>query len=154
MSAGKVEQIAGPRDLYERPGTRFVAEFIGISNMIALTPTHRSGGLASLHLGEGSRIHAADPGDGRETLEVTVRPEKIRLDPGGDGGAAECRVRGRVVEAVYLGSMTQVIVEAETGDRLVVHVLNDSELPPGVVPGAEIALGWEAEHSYVIGTPA
>jgi spermidine/putrescine transport system ATP-binding protein len=152
MSAGKVEQIAGPRELYERPGTRFVAEFIGISNMIALTPTHRSDGLASLQLGEGSRIHVADPGDGRETFEVTVRPEKIRLDPDGDGGEAECRVRGRVVEAVYLGSMTQVIVEAETGDRLVVHVLNDSELPRGVVPGAEIALGWEAEHSYVIGS--
>jgi len=65
MSGGKVEQIAAPRELYERPGTRFVAEFIGISNMITMTPSRRSGGIASLDLGEGSRIHAADPGDGR-----------------------------------------------------------------------------------------
>ncbi len=153
MSDGHVEQVATPRDMYERPATRFVAEFIGVSNMLKITPTGTAGGFVSEDLGEGSRLLAPDPGDGREQLEVTVRPEKIKLNPA-PGGETDCRIRGRLRESVYLGSMTQVIVEAQTGDRLVVHVLNDRELPDGLVPGAEIALGWAAESSYVIGTPA
>ncbi len=153
MSDGRVEQVATPREMYERPGTRFVAEFIGVSNLLTITPTRRTDGLVSEDLGDGSRLHAVDPGDDRETIEVTVRPEKIKLDPG-PGGDAECRLRGRLTESVYLGSMTQLMVAAETGDRLVVHVLNDRELPEGLVPGAEITLGWAAEHSYVIGAPA
>ncbi len=139
--------------MYERPATRFVAEFIGVSNMISITPTQTSGGIVSADLGEGSRVHAADPGDGRGTLEITVRPEKIKLDPGA-GADSDCRIRGRLIESVYLGSMTQVIVAAETGDRLVVHLLNDTGEPADYEPGAEVTLGWAAEHSYVIGSDA
>ncbi len=151
MCDGRVEQIASPREMYERPANRFVAEFIGVSNMVTITPTRTAAGIASADLGGDSHVYVADPGDGRATIELTIRPEKIKLDPG-PGGERDCRIRGRLLESVYLGSMTQVIVAAETGDRLVVHVLNDTDTPSGLVPGTEVTLGWAAEHSYVLGT--
>ena len=151
MSEGRVEQVASPRELYECPQTRFVADFIGVSNTLTIRPDHRHAGLVGMRLGEGSRVLASDPGDGRATLEITIRPERIKLTSD-DGSATDCRLRGRLLESVYLGSMTQMIVAAETGDRLVVHMLNDEAAPAAMAPGSDLLLGWAAEHSYVIGT--
>ena len=109
MDGGRVEQLAAPRDLYERPSTSFVAGFIGTSNGIELAVTRREGELAVMELGEGMRIVAADPGGAAASLRLSVRPEKIRI------GAAEIadgsRVAGTVVDRVYLGSLSQTVVE-------------------------------------------
>ena len=82
-------------------------------------------------------------------MQITVRPEKIKLgEPPAEGGQA--RVHGTVAEAVYLGSMTQVIVDLPTGERLVVHRLNDRLDGDEVQAGDRIVLHWAAEHSFVI----
>ena len=150
MSDGRVEQVASPKELYERPATRFVADFIGVSNTFSIKVDRRDSGTVSMELGDGRRLVAPDPGQGLEVVEITVRPEKIKLEP--DPGAdRECRMEARVLESVYLGSTTQVLLAAETGDRVVVHVLNDEPLPPAVVRGADITVTWSADCSYVIG---
>jgi len=150
MSDGRVEQVASPKELYERPATRFVADFIGVSNTFSIKVDRRDSGTVSMELGDGRRLVAPDPGQGLEVVEITVRPEKIKLEP--DPGAdRECRMEARVLESVYLGSTTQVLLAAETGDRVVVHVLNDEPLPPAVVRGADITVAWSADCSYVIG---
>lgn len=153
MNGGNVEQVAAPRELYEEPKTSFVAGFIGTSNLLTLPVDSRDGGVASASLGEGMRLTCVDNGDGGSELTITIRPEKIKLveDPDGPGS----RVRGRVVENVYLGSMTQLIVEIQTGERLIVHQLNDQSGGEPIAPGAEVILGWDTEHSFVIeGDPA
>jgi spermidine/putrescine transport system ATP-binding protein len=151
MSAGRVEQVGSPRELYERPATRFVADFIGVSNAIKISVDRREGGYVVMDLGGGSRLLAPDPGDRSSELQVAVRPEKISLDPEGAGGAGDCRVRGRLLELVYMGSMSQAIVAAETGDRLIVNLLN-SEEESRLTPGMDVTLGWKATSSYVIGS--
>ncbi|MDX6376390.1 MAG: spermidine/putrescine transport system ATP-binding protein [Gaiellaceae bacterium] len=148
MKDGIVEQIASPRELYERPATPFVAGFIGVSNLIHVRVDRREGNLVIMDLGDGERIVAVDSGGSAE-LEVTVRPEKIKLAAGEVAASTVSSVSGVINEVIYLGSMTQLMVELRTGEHLVVHRLNDAGTDPAV--GERVVLHWAADHSYVIG---
>ena len=139
--------MASPRELYERPATPFVAGFIGVSNVLHLRPTRRENGLAVQELGEGERLVAPSGSGGSGELLMTVRPEKIKF---GEVGEPASRVSATVADVVYVGSMTQYIVELTTGERLVVHRLNDEVRARPVVVGDRVTLHWAAEHSFVI----
>ncbi len=146
MDGGVVQQVDEPKALYERPATTFVADFIGTSNNISITGARRDDGLVVMDLGEGMRIVAPDSGNGID-CRITVRPEKIRI--GAAEAASGSRVSGTIVEQVYLGSLSQTVVEIPTGDRLIVHELNDDERPTPA-PGESVVLSWHARHSLVI----
>jgi len=152
MSAGVVEQLASPRDLYQRPASAFVAGFIGTSNLITVRPTRRDTGLIVMDLGGGERILAPDPGTGASEALITVRPEWIKLGAAGDD-ARTSLVSGTVADVVYLGSVTQLLIDLPTGDRLSVHRLNDEIDAVEHRPGERVRLRWAAEHSFVIGAP-
>ncbi len=149
MDDGIVEQVAAPRELYERPATPFVAGFIGVSNVIHFTQDRRENGLVVMDAGEGERIVAPAPKEGgNDDLLVTVRPEKIKLAEVEEPATS---VSATVADVVYLGSMTSIIVELRTGDRLVVHRLNDETRARPVAVGDRVVLHWQAESSFVIG---
>jgi spermidine/putrescine transport system ATP-binding protein len=153
MNLGVVEQLATPRELYQRPASAFVAGFIGTSNLIDLRVDRTDAGLLAMDLGEGQRILAVDPGSGHDDgrAQITVRPEWIKLA----NGTAEDRasyVGGTVIDVVYLGSITQLIVLLRTGERLTVHRLNDEVGAVDPHPGETVMLRWAAEHSYVVGS--
>src|SRR5215472_5975734 len=133
MNEGVIEQLAQPRDIYEHPKTRFVAGFIGTSNLLGGTVTRTEAGNAVMEFGDQEVIVVpapdARPGD---KLEITVRPEKVTLVPGesgdlggGQGGAAgagsgrenACALRGTVTEVVYLGTSTNYNVTTSGGPR-------------------------------------
>ena len=149
MNHGVVEQLATPRELYQRPASTFVAGFIGVSNLITMRVDRREGGLMVMDLGDGHRILAVD-GGGTDAPTITVRPEWIKVASETMGDRA-CLVGGTVVDVVYLGSVTQMIVELATGDRLTVHRLNDEVGAVEPRPGDRTTLHWAAEHSFVIG---
>ena len=148
MDAGKVQQLADPRSLYERPKTSFVAGFIGTSNALQVTITERASDLAVMGLGEGMRICVDCANPAGDSVQITVRPEKIRIG-GTDDDPARSWVVGEIVERIYLGSLSQVLVELPTGERLVVHELNDDYVSTGG-PGDPIELSWAARHSLVV----
>jgi spermidine/putrescine transport system ATP-binding protein len=150
MNGGVVEQLATPRELYRRPATAFVAGFIGTSNLITLRVDRRENGLLAMDVGDGERILARDSGTGAADVQITVRPEWIKLASTGAGVDAS-RVSGTVADVVYLGSVTQLIVVLRTGDRLSVHHLNDDVGAEDPRPGDRVVLHWAADHSYVIG---
>ena len=153
MNGGVIEQVATPQELYERPASAFVADFIGVSNLIHLRVDEQDDGVVRMRLGEGEQVIAHRP-DGEATpgtLLVTVRPETIKLSP----LSGTCsNVSATVVDVLYLGSMTQIVVELPTGDRLTVHRLNDQVDARQVAAGQRVALHWAAEHSFVIGDAA
>jgi spermidine/putrescine transport system ATP-binding protein len=153
MNLGVVEQLATPRELYQRPASAFVAGFIGTSNLIDLRVDRTDAGLLAMDLGDGERILAVDPGsghgDGRAT--ITVRPEWIKLANGTASDRASY-VGGTVIDVVYLGSITQLIVLLRTGERLTVHRLNDEIGAVEPRPGESVMLRWAAEHSYIVGS--
>jgi len=153
MNGGVVEQLATPRELYQRPASPFVAGFIGTSNLIELRVDRRDDVMLAMDLGNGERILAVDPEAGRRRARatITVRPEWIKLA----NGTADDRssyVGGTVIDVVYLGSITQLIVLLRTGERLTVHRLNDEVGAIDPRPGEQVMLRWAAEHSYIVGS--
>jgi spermidine/putrescine transport system ATP-binding protein len=151
MNGGVVEQLATPRELYQRPASAFVAGFIGTSNLISVRADRRADGFVVMDLGEGERILAPDPGGADPAIQITVRPEWIKVGQAGDQPRAS-QVGATVADVVYLGSLTQLIVELRTGERLTVHRLNDEIGAVDPRPGDAITLRWAAEHSFVIGS--
>jgi len=151
MNGGVVEQLATPRELYQRPASAFVAGFIGTSNLLSVRADRREDGLVVMDLGPDERILAPDTGVAQPAIQITVRPEWIKVDADGTDARAS-RVRATVTDVVYLGSLTQLIVELKTGERLMVHRLNDEVGAVDPRPGDLVTLRWAAEHSFVIGS--
>jgi len=150
MNGGVVEQLASPKELYQRPASAFVAGFIGTSNLLSVRADRRRDGMVVMELGPDERILAPDPGGSGPAIQITVRPEWIKVGVAADDRASQ--VSATVTDVVYLGSLTQLIVLLKTGERLTVHRLNDEIGATDPRPGDVITLRWAAEHSFVIGS--
>jgi len=153
MNDGLVEQLDSPREIYEHPATRFVAGFIGTSNLLAGTVSRVSGTDAVIEFGQDERIVVPVRGlpvtDGSE-IELTVRPEKIELTT--ERPPPECcALRGTVTEVVYLGTSTNFSVSTSTGADMVVFKQNSASAVQVAERGDAIWLSWQPQHSYLIG---
>jgi spermidine/putrescine transport system ATP-binding protein len=117
MNQGGVEQVGPPDELYERPRTRFVADFLAVRNVLQATVLSVAGGRVSLRMRGGASLTAADDGQWREGSEVWVglRPETIQLFA--DGSAD--RLQGTIEDEVYLGDRTEWLLRVG-GDVLTV----------------------------------
>jgi spermidine/putrescine transport system ATP-binding protein len=153
MNAGRIEQLGAPREVYERPRTRFVAGFIGTSNLINRTVRAMDGTSAVLETAADETLVVSDAGEAGavtgKPLDLTVRPEKIVIGqqqprPGW------CAVRGRVSEVVYLGTSTQYAVAIGDGTELSVFVQNASDASDVAERGADVWLSWRPEHSLAL----
>ena len=140
MNRGRIEQLGSPTDLYERPATAFVANFLGVSNLLRGTITAPD----RVRIEAGDELHV--PLGGR-TGEVAfgVRPEKIRLGPPREG---ENALSGTVKETAYVGVATQYIVSTGAGE-LVVYAQNTDGSRP-LAPGAVALLSWSPESTFVL----
>jgi len=152
MDGGRVQQLADPKTLYEQPQTSFVADFIGTSNALMVSVDRREGEHAIVEPAPGVRIVVpADCAIG-DSLQVSIRPEKISILAGHDhpgNGHDGSRVQGVAVERVYLGSVSQTVVELPAGERLAVHELNDDDVS-AIEPGDPVTLLWASRHSLVV----
>ena len=139
MNLGKIEQLGSPTDLYERPRTAFVANFLGTSNLLEGSVE----GQGSVRLGDGTLVEV-DTGGASGQVAVGVRPEKVRL---GDG--LPNRLSGRVKESAYIGVATQIVVTTAVGDVSVFHQNSESG---GLVPapGENVTVSWRADSGFVV----
>jgi spermidine/putrescine transport system ATP-binding protein len=153
MNAGRIEQLGSPREVYEHPRTRFVAGFIGTSNLLNGTVRTIDGTTAVLETAPEENLVVADASRADASvgkmLDLTVRPEKIvlsieRPDPG------RCALRGRVREVVYLGTSTQYAVTTSQGFDLLVFVQNASDAADIARRDQDVWLSWRAEHSLAL----
>ena len=129
MHAGRLEQVGLPEDVYERPATRFVAEFVGTSNVISGVAAQRLLGSAQA---------------------VSVRPEKISVQPRGGSPMAKAgavHVDGVVREVVYAGPATRVVVDVESELTLVALILNVEAGAARFTRGQSVTLSWDAAAS-------
>ncbi|HKH65233.1 MAG TPA: ABC transporter ATP-binding protein [Solirubrobacterales bacterium] len=151
MNRGKVEQVAPPEEVYDRPATTFVAGFIGVSNLMPATVT----GSSEVKLDEGTTIATETDGFSQgDRCHAVVRPEKLRVELGenGDGRPDQPRVEGVVTSSLYLGTATQIAVDLGEGVRMTVLVPNADEADRQRLPGggARVALSWEPEHMHLV----
>ncbi|GGN50885.1 ABC transporter ATP-binding protein [Streptomyces kronopolitis] len=154
MNGGRVEQLGAPADLYENPGTTFVANFLGTSNLIEAEVVEAGGeelllraADTTLHLPAARCSASARKG---EKVLAGVRPEKVALTHAddADGIAAEHnRLPGRIKDASFIGVSTQYVVEVPGLGELAVYEQN-IERDGRLVPGAGIVLHWSRAHTF------
>jgi len=153
MNDGVIEQLAAPREIYEHPASRFVAGFIGTSNLLTGTASRVTDTEAVIEVSSDERIvvplRGVQAGVG-DNLEITVRPEKIELTAERPATAG-CALRGTITEVVYLGTSTNFTVSTTTGADMVVFQQNSAAAGHVAGRGDSIWLSWQPEHSYLIG---
>jgi putative spermidine/putrescine transport system ATP-binding protein len=135
MNAGRIEQIGDPSDIYERPATRFVAEFIGRMNLFSgqVTAGRRVRTASGLEIG----APVPDEIVTGAAVHVAVRPERTRLlceEP-----AEGLALRGTLRQVLYLGARREFHVELGCGERGFVETPNDGAAP-AFEPGAAVWL--------------
>ncbi len=147
MNAGRIEQMGTPEELYGRPASRFVASFIGDTNLLDCSVVSADGPRVALDW-QGVAITAArgetSPAPGTRA-RLAVRPEAIRLFPAEPDTAN--RVRGRVSRRVFKGNHALLSVEVE--GRGQIEALVDP-LDLAVPTEGEVWLGWRAENAVVL----
>jgi putative spermidine/putrescine transport system ATP-binding protein len=128
FNEGRIEQVGAPAEVYERPGTEFVAGFVGVSNVL-------------------------ERGQNGGKRRFTVRPEKIRILSETDQPASGAHVEsGRIAEVVYVGMITRYVVDLDAGGRLMVvrQNLEVSSAEALEDRGRHVRLQWRPEHTYEI----
>ncbi|MEU9145054.1 ABC transporter ATP-binding protein [Streptomyces sp. NPDC048349] len=153
MNGGRVEQLGAPAELYENPGTTFVANFLGTSNLIEAAVESAGSEVAVSASGTTLRLPAArcatTPRSGGKLL-VGVRPEKISLvhaDEEHTIAAGRNTVRGRIADSSFIGVSTQYVIDSPVCSELEVYAQN-IERDGRLVPGAEVVLHWNPEHTF------
>ena len=124
MSNGRVEQIGPPQEIYEQPATAYVADFLGVSNLMRATAEGQAlSGRCQVKLGE--VVLEAGQGDlsARGDVKVVIRPERVRVEPQGTSG--ENRVPGMVDRVVYVGSVMHLMLTLPHGEHLQAWVQNE-----------------------------
>jgi spermidine/putrescine transport system ATP-binding protein len=157
MNRGRYEQLGDPESLYERPTTRFVAGFLGISNLISgrLEGTPASADrYAVLRLADDTAVRVPrGQANGHTAIEIGVRPEKIRMHSAdGQIPTTSNQLVGTVRDASYLGVSTQYIVETRDGELITVYEQNVERTVHGSLhrPGEEVRLSWSPDHTFAV----
>jgi spermidine/putrescine transport system ATP-binding protein len=122
MSGGRVEQAGTPREIYEEPATVFVADFLGVSNLIDADASADGDGCA-LRVGERTLRATAGAVGARGEVKAMIRPERVAVEPQGTPG--DNRLPGMVERAVYLGPSHDLHVRLIGGGLLKATIRND-----------------------------
>jgi putative spermidine/putrescine transport system ATP-binding protein len=143
---GRLQQIAGPREAYERPANRFVAEFLGEINVLALTEVIScpGGGCGRF---EGRVLYLLGP-DLKPSSCLAIRPEHMWLlaeAPPQEDNA----VVATIEESTYLGANTRILLHSRGGTPMTL-IVDTARLQRGVERGAEVWITWSKEHGVFI----
>jgi ABC-type Fe3+/spermidine/putrescine transport system ATPase subunit len=141
MNLGVLEQLGTPFEIYRRPASRFVADFIGDANFLDVTV---DGDVAVL--ADGTKVPCRPAAlDGAATL--MVRPEALRL---GDGGSATAALRGRAVQSSFLGTRVRVAVESAACPVPLMVAVHGED--PSAVPAedSEVTVWWSPEDAILL----
>jgi spermidine/putrescine ABC transporter ATP-binding subunit len=149
MNHGRIEQIDTPGRMYEQPNSRFVADFLGTSNFIAVTIV-AIGEMAVVRTESGLNLETAQPAAGRigDKLVLSLRPERVRLL---EAGASQALARGTVAEASFFGNAQRYVIRLQGGESLVATRPSLGE--PMVPPGAQVGVSWGRGDLWIIPEP-
>lgn len=159
MRDGHVVQSGGPRELYDQPVNRYVADFVGKSNFIAGSVRSASGGFVTIE-GETGGSFTGSEADGAPALSVgdhasiAVRPELITIHGEGSdasGMGTDVALSGLVKNRIFLGEHTEYLVGAEgVGDVLVLSPKHIESAHGGFEPGDNVSIGWKNETALAL----
>jgi len=154
MNDGYIEQVGTPREIYEFPGTRFVADFIGAANMFTGVILNRDEHGATVQVAEiDAEVEVAHAGAGSTGMPVTVmiRPEKMRISKSAPRDRQTNRTAGQVVEIGYLGDMSIYHVELDSGMVVQASQLNLHQDPEQQITWEDrVHLTWHPSNAVML----
>jgi spermidine/putrescine transport system ATP-binding protein len=136
MSAGKILQVGTPRQIYDQPAERFVADFIGDTNFLDGKVLEAAGGKVRVALKSGAEILAGMP-EGfarKEAATVVIRPEHARIVPG------KAELNGKVENVIYFGTDTHIHARLDSGEPFIVRQQNARNAASGLEVGAPVGI--------------
>jgi spermidine/putrescine transport system ATP-binding protein len=126
MSNGQIEQLGTPTQVYEEPATAYVADFLGVSNLMDAEASGSAGdGGCNVKIGDFNLVAKKGKTDAKGPVKCVIRPERVRIGMQDETG--ENRVPGMIERMVYLGASSQVIVRLPQGDSLQVLIQNQGD---------------------------
>ncbi len=152
MDRGRVEQLGAPEELYDRPATRFVADFIGTTNLLEGAVEAVDGETVLVRLSSGERCLAASTGVRvGDAVDVSIRPEAVELDgddgTGSEGATGAPALLGRIGQSAYLGTSVSHQIRTEGGLALSVVVPRSA---PRWSAGDRVRIGWSPANALVL----
>jgi spermidine/putrescine transport system ATP-binding protein len=123
MRNGKIVQIGDPHEIYEEPTDTYVADFLGVSNLMQVEVVERQAAQCQVRLGESALTVEQGTADDLGKAYCVIRPERVRIEPFGSPGPN--RVPAMVERLIYVGSATQVMLRLAPGELLQALVQND-----------------------------
>jgi putative spermidine/putrescine transport system ATP-binding protein len=147
MGDGDIQQIGSPGELYARPASQFVAEFIGKSNLLRARVIGQQNGVARACLPDGAIVsaRAARPMAAGAGVDILVRPEALRLESGVPAGVNA--FRGVVERCRYLGNVTHVFVRAPWDQVVLIEVAGHA---PPAQAGETVTVTWEEDNTVAL----
>ena len=152
MHAGRIVQLGQPREIYEEPADTYVADFLGVSNLMEVQVVERGPDRAcQIRMGDSTLSVDRAEVDGLGPAHAVIRPERVRIEPYGQDGPN--RVPGMIERLVFLGSATQVMLRLAPGALLQALVHNDgSEV--ALSQGTPVHVFLASDALRVLGGPA
>jgi putrescine transport system ATP-binding protein len=149
MDAGRLEQVATPRELYEAPASRWVAEFVGDVNLFDGQVASRDAHRLTVTTRDAGMLTVAEPRQPltRTTVSVAIRPEKVKLSRRGPatddaGGQAINRLEGVIADTTYLGGLTVYKLQFDNGTVIRAAMANTARLDMDAYRIGQRAVAW------------
>lgn len=149
MNLGEVEQLAPPEDVYKRPATSFVADFVGETNVLEITVEAVVGRKASVrdaqgHMLEANSFAATPPLPGSHS-KLVIRPEQITLKK--TTGKSTTRLSGTVDEVVFSGATARVFVRVSNNERFHASITDGEDIP---AISEMVDLDWDSDAAVLV----
>ena len=123
LSEGRIEQVGTPQDVYDEPASAYVADFLGVSNLMPATAVGANGsGRCRVQLGDFELQAGRGDLDARGDVMIVARPERVQLESHGETG--ENRIPGMVERVVYVGPVSQFMIRLASGQMVQAMVAN------------------------------
>ncbi len=157
MDAGRLEQVATPRELYEAPGSRWVAEFVGDVNLFEGQVEQRENNRLAIATRDAGTVFVAEPRQPvtKANVCVAIRPEKVKLSrrgPASDAVNAHAinRLEGVVTDVGYLGGLTTYKVKLDSGAVLRSSMANTARLDLDAYSPGQRVVAWFTPDDCVV----
>jgi putrescine transport system ATP-binding protein len=158
MDAGRLEQVATPRQLYEEPASRWVAEFVGDVNIFEGQLDSRESGRLMIATRDAGTLVVAEPRQpvSKPSVCVAIRPEKVKLSrraPASDGAAGTHvinRLEGVVTDVSYLGGVTSYKVKLDTGAVVRSSMANTARIDMDTYQACHRVVAWFTPDDCVV----
>ncbi|NIO05298.1 MAG: polyamine ABC transporter ATP-binding protein [Proteobacteria bacterium] len=155
MERGRLEQVGTPEEIYEFPKTRFVADFIGVSNFFSGQVIRAEG--ETLLVRTDGNLDVTLPLDHGFTegqrVQFSIRPEKFSVGPQGKGRDGENELVGEIANRIYLGGSIHYVIALSAEEKVTVFLKNERTAgqQPSFSVGERVTVSWHRDDSVILG---